>query len=751
MARPIPLALLVLLATATTTATAEDRLEKPVYLEEVTIVGTRDNVQRVAGSAHFIDAEDIGRFSHTDIQRIARQVPGVSIQVEDGFGLRPNISIRGVATERSGRITLLEDGVLIAPAPYSAPSAYYFPTVGRMAAFEVLKGPVAITQGPYTIGGAFNMISTPIPDARGGRLFAEAGQFATNRLHATYGGTADNGFGFLVESHLWRSDGYQFVDRSDDDTGLDVRDTTLKLAYAPKPGHAIELKLQNATQSSNQSYVGLSDADFREDATRRYGISRLDRIDTDHEQAIVRYAYAPDETFKLTLALYHNGHARNWFKTEGLDLDGSDNAEDFSRTSWASVVEAVNRGSGIGDWTTTQLRQVLDGSLDTPAGSIQVRANDRQYVSRGVQGSLSWVGSIGDIGHTVQVGARYHEDEEDRLQRNSTYRQRQGGLHLDDRGLLGNAGNRIQQAEAFALFIQDRIEFGAWTLTPGLRFEDIDQNRRRFETRPSRTEQPSSRVPGNLRSTRANKTRVLLPGLGAIYRISDTTALVAGAHKGFTAPSNAPGVEAEQALNYEFGLRTNAARFRVEAMAFLSDYDNLLGECTSSSGADCDVGDAFNGDAATVRGLEFSASVDLAHGSAFAMPLELAYTWMDGEFDTDIADTAFFGDVGAGDPLPYIPDNQLYALLGVENGRWSTHLSGNFVDGVCVRASCGTFESTDDALNIDLAGRFELSATASLFARVENLTDAQDIVGRHPYGARPNKGRTASIGFDVAW
>ncbi len=732
-------------------AGAEDGLDKPGFVEEVTIVGTRDDVQRVAGSAHFIGAEEIERFSHTDVQRIVRQVPGVSIQVEDGFGLRPNISIRGVATERSGRITLLEDGVLIAPAPYSAPSAYYFPTVGRMAAFEVLKGPAAITQGPYTIGGAFNMISTPIPAERRGRVFAEAGQHATNRLHATYGGTADNGFGFLVESHLWRSDGYQSVDRSDRDTGLDVRDTTIKLAYEPKPGQAFELKLQGAAQESNQSYLGLTDADFHANANRRYGVSSLDHIGTDHEQVIARYEYAPTAKLKFTATAYHNGHARNWFKTEGLDVDGSANAQDFGGTSWANVVQAVNRGNGIGDWSAAELQAVLNGTLDTPVGSIQVRANDRRYVSRGVQGGLSWETWFGDVSHTIKVGARYHEDEEDRLQRNSTYSQHRGGLRLDDLGLLGNAGNRVQQAEALAVFFQDRVEVGAWTLTAGLRYEDIRQNRRRFETRPSRTDEPSSRAPDNLRSSRANTTHVLLPGVGVIYQFNDTATLVAGVHKGFTAPSNAPDVNPEQALNYEFGVRANSARFRFEAMAFLSDYDNLLGECTSSSGVDCEVGDAFNGDAATVHGLEFSASTDLALGADFAVPLELVYTWLEGEFDTDIADTDFFGDVRAGDPLPYIPANQAYAVLGFMKGRWSTHLSATFVDAVCVRASCGAYESTDDAKTLDLSGRFEVNGAVSVFARVENLTDAQDIVGRQPYGARPNKGRTAAIGFDVAW
>ena len=168
---------------------------------------------QVSGSAHYIGAAELEQQGYSDIQRTIRQVPGVSVQVEDGYGLRPNLSIRGVATERSGRITLLEDNVLIAPAPYSAPSAYYFPTFGRMSAVEVLKGPAAITQGPYTIGGAINMISTPIPNEASGALNIEAGENSTYRLHGYYGAELENGLAYLVETHQWQSDGFQSIDR----------------------------------------------------------------------------------------------------------------------------------------------------------------------------------------------------------------------------------------------------------------------------------------------------------------------------------------------------------------------------------------------------------------------------------------------------------------------------------------------------------------------------------------------------------
>ena len=106
-------------------------------------------------------------------------MPGVYLQEEEGFGLRPNIGIRGSGLDRSARIALLEDGILIAPAPYSAPSAYYFPTQRRMNSLEILKGPASVAIGPRTTGGAINMISTPIPDAMGVMADVRFGEHST--------------------------------------------------------------------------------------------------------------------------------------------------------------------------------------------------------------------------------------------------------------------------------------------------------------------------------------------------------------------------------------------------------------------------------------------------------------------------------------------------------------------------------------------------------------------------------------------
>ncbi|MEL6870865.1 MAG: TonB-dependent receptor [Pseudomonadota bacterium] len=731
-------------------AQQDDAEQSLPSMPEVTIIGDQQSLQRIPGSAAIIDVEDILQFNQSDIQRMIRQVPGVTVQLEDGYGLRPNISIRGTASERSSRVTLLEDGILIAPAPYSAPAAYYFPTAGRLSGIEVLKGPAAITEGPYTIGGAVNLLSTPIPQERSGLVNVQLGEDATWRVHAHYGDD-DGKFGWLVETHQWQSDGFQRIDRGGD-TGLEKQDYMVKLRYSPESrgdwDQQFDLKLQYADESSDQTYLGLTDADFNADPLRRYGLSALDNIATEHAQILLRHRIGKPG-LQFTTSFYHNEFERDWFKTEGIDVTGSPDAQTFNSVSWFQAVQGVNRGLTIGTVQPQDLQAILDGA-DTAEGAIQVRSNAREYYSTGVEFDLSWNTNWGRAIHNVVAGARLHTDKVDRLQRNSTYTQTNGALVLADIGLLGNAGNQEQEADVFALWLRDEIEIGRWIISPGLRYEDIDQNRTRWETRPGETSDPSSRAASNVRDQRENSTQVVIPGFGVVYAVDDAWSVYAGAHRGFSAPSNAPGVDAEESTNYELGFRYLAADTRADVGVFLTDYDNLVGTCTASSGADCEVGDSFNGDAATVSGLELSVSHVIRTNSSLAFPLQLTYTLIDSEFDTDIADTDFFGDVSAGDPLPYIPESQGLLSAGFEYNQWSGFVSVNFVGDSCARASCDEFEQIDASTFVDASVLYRWSDRLTLTATIENLTDDLEVVGRTPYGARPNKARTAIIGARFA-
>jgi len=77
--------------------------------ERVMVIGDADRVREIPGSAHFLSLADLERQSQAfdDINRMLRQLPGVNIQEEEGFGLRPNIGLRGSGSERSAKFTLM--------------------------------------------------------------------------------------------------------------------------------------------------------------------------------------------------------------------------------------------------------------------------------------------------------------------------------------------------------------------------------------------------------------------------------------------------------------------------------------------------------------------------------------------------------------------------------------------------------------------------------------------------------------------
>jgi Fe(3+) dicitrate transport protein len=714
----------VITASLTSCLAFADHAEKAEFFEEITIVGTKQSAQQVTGSAHVISDDDLEIFSYTDIQRILRSVPGVNLQVEDGYGLRPNIGIRGVPTERSARVVLLEDNVPVAPAPYAASSAYYFPTMGRMYSVEVLKGPSAITQGPNTIGGAINFVSTPIPTSSEGNLLLDVGEDSTTRIHANYGSVTDSGFGYMLETHQWKSDGFQTIDNSNTDTGLDVEDYTVKFSYAPADSrHALELKYQYAQQDSNQTYLGLTDADFKANPYRRYGVSALDNIATEHNQLILRHEFTINDAATLTTTAYNNEHKRSWYKLQKLNGE-----------SWGDVIEDIN----VGGADAVAYQAILDGG-DSAEGAVRLRDNNRQYYSRGVALKLDVQAGM----HDLEVGLRLHKDEEDRLQQDDNYTQVGGSLALSSEGVLGAAGNRVAQAEALAFYVHDTITMGDWVVTPGIRFEDIELTRREFTGGSDRVLDPTK--------NRDNSVNAVLPSLGALYQVNDSLSLLAGAHSGFGSPTSKEGTQEEESINYELGGRYQSNELSVELIAFMNDYDNLVGECTASSGgSDCTIGDTFNGGAAMIKGIEFSLNNRFDLGSSASMPIAFVYTYSDAQFDSTF-DSEFFGNVSAGDDIPYIPEQQMTLTVGFEQGDVRLNASVNYVDAVCVNASCGAFEKTEDSTTLDLSANYQVNSDLSVFARLENATAEEDIVGRQPYGARPNKARTAAMGIRLSF
>ena len=86
-------------------------------LEPFEVIGSKQNLQSLEGAGAYFDTGDLAPFFHTDVNEILNQVPGVYLRGEEGYGLFPNISLRGVDSQRSKKVTILEDGVPSSPSP----------------------------------------------------------------------------------------------------------------------------------------------------------------------------------------------------------------------------------------------------------------------------------------------------------------------------------------------------------------------------------------------------------------------------------------------------------------------------------------------------------------------------------------------------------------------------------------------------------------------------------------------------------
>jgi Fe(3+) dicitrate transport protein len=266
---------------------AEDAGDMGAVFEDLTVVGGQGDIQRIPGSAHFIGEQQLDEHQYLDIHRVLQSVPGVNIQEEDGWGRRPNIGMRGTGSDRSAKITVLEDGVLAAPAPYAAPAAYYFPVAARMEAIEVLKGSSSIRQGPYTNGGVLNLVSSSIPGGDfSGRITAAAGQDSLLRGSMVVGGSKAR-YGWLAETYQFETDGFKDLDGGGN-TGFDLGDYLLKFRANSAPdasmAQTFDIKLGYTEEFSHETYLGLTDGDFNSAPFRRYAASQQDTLDTEHKQ-----------------------------------------------------------------------------------------------------------------------------------------------------------------------------------------------------------------------------------------------------------------------------------------------------------------------------------------------------------------------------------------------------------------------------------------------------------------------------------
>ena len=688
-----------------------DELRSPM-IKEVLIIGSKAEKLKLPGSGIQISKEELQQHAYSDLNQIVSSVPGVYVREEDGYGLRPNIGIRGATSDRSQKITLMEDGVLIAPAPYSAPAAYYMTNASRINALEVLKGPAAIQYGPHTVGGAVNFVTRPVEMDSHAELDVAFGTDQYQKLSANLGMLIGDA-GVLIDALRYSSDGFKKIDGGGG-SGFVRNDFNVKVRWEFDTGRpqVLMLKLGFADEDSDETYLGLTDLDFENTPERRYSASQLDRFQSEHKQFHLNHTITLSSSTELNTKVYFNEFDRSWNKFDGF-IDGP-KPQDVLRAPNQYLSEYY----------------VLKGALNSTVSenkdlSIDVTENDRSYSSQGIQFELltstNWLG----LDNQVKLGFRFHEDDVRRNHYRRGFLMSSGDLISDDidRGLKTN---NYAKTEALALYLSDQVTWSDLTVTLGFRYEDIDGSVDNYLS--------------DVRNT--NSQKVTTPGLGIHWQLSDSLGLLAGIYAGYSpAGPGSTSAEPEETVNLEYGLRYATDHISAEVIGFFSDYSNFLGRCRASD-SDCEVGQEFNGGAAEISGVEINSQVQIPIKDSLNVTTQFNYTYTESAWqDEFLSSFSQWGLVRRGDELPYIPKHVGRWQVGLESDRWSVNIALKYQHEMREKPGIGDLvpgEQTESLAVLDVSGTWFVSDNLSLKLMVRNLTNESAIVSHRPYAARPN-------------
>ncbi|HXH70195.1 MAG TPA: TonB-dependent receptor [Pyrinomonadaceae bacterium] len=593
------------------------------------LAGTPEALERTAGSIETIDRETLENARVFNFSEALRKVSGVNIRDEEGFGLRPNIGIRGTNPTRSTKILLLEDGIPLAYAPYGDNASYYHPPIERFESVEVLKGAGQIEYGPVTVAGVVNYI-TPNPSEKPSfSLKLIGGNRDYFNGSAGFSGTFGK-TGILLNYTRKQGAGARENIRS----GLN--DFSSKLVQVLDDKNVLTFKYSHYNEDSRLTYTGLTEAEFA--ANPRGNQFRNDSFNLFREGLSLSHTIAFTPKASLTTNAYTSYFSRDW---------------------WRQSSNSNERPNRLGN--DPDCRGLQD--LNSTCGN---QGRLRDYRIYGIEPRFNLQFDLGNVRNDLNVGFRAHYENQDRRQKN-------GDLPTSRDGVL--VESNVRQNSAYSGFVQNRFIWKNFSLTPGVRIENIKFKR-------------TNRL--NNTSGETTLTQVI-PGIGATFNAFKNTTFFAGVHRGFAPPptadiiTNNGGVvdlQAERSWNYEVGVRTRPINgLSLESTLFRTDYENQIIPASLAGGIGATI---TNGGQTLNQGFELSGQIDSANlfKTSYNVYFRTAYTFLETAEFRGVRFSAIpnFTNVSVtGNRLPYAPKNLLTSSIGYAYRNFDAFIESNYI------------------------------------------------------------------------
>ena len=616
-------------------------LAEEIIADAVEVTGILpEKLESVPGSFNVIDEKALIERRPFTIREALNNVPGINIVGEDAFVLAPNIGIRGLDPRRTSRTLLLEDGMPLFLAPYGDPSAHYSTPLQRVQRIEVVKGSGQILYGPQTIGGMINFVTKPVPkDGLEGSLRASIGNNDFTGLHANIGYGGERG-GIMLDTLQNKGDGIR------DNHEFDVQEFTLKGQFNLTDRQTLIAKVSYYEEDSNISETGLGEVDYDRDKFQAPS-GKNDRFEHERKTTQLQHIFKFDETMKLSTQAYYADSNRSSFRQ--TDAPGG-----FDEADNATGVTVLERCPG--DDSATEANAEICGGRHRP----------RSYKYYGFEPRLDFQHNLFGLQSNAVVGFRVHQEDIKRRQfrGNDARAQRLSFLksNAEQSGVPGSVADfrediRID-VDAKSYYAQNTFYTGNWSLTPGVRYEDL-----KIKTTVLQADG------GAGFSSSTNRQTEVLPGFGVAWNGIANTTVFAGVHKGFAPPRpdrdldgfTLDNTKPETSVNYELGLRSTFYKgVNFESTFFHTQLDDVV--IANGNGA------FINGGESKQTGFEFAGRVDF--GAIYNTPhniyLQGSYTNVfTAEFTKDGLDA---GDgIVDGDRLPYAPRHIAALSIGYEH------------------------------------------------------------------------------------
>ena len=462
------------------------------------------------GARDVIRREDFERQGATSARDVLNRIPGVNAPENNGTGshdMAMNFGIRGLNPRLATRSTVLMDGIPVPFAPYGQPQLSFAPvSMGNMDAVDVVRGGGAVRYGPQNVGGIVNFVTRAIPDAP----TVKAGFQTQTSPSSSHDGFKTTG---------------NVLAGGTADNGL---------------GGAL-------------LYSGTRGGDWREHS------------DTRIDDLILKGNYAIDDANSVhAMAQYYEGEADmpGGLSTAAYKADPYQstrpNDKFWGRRTLVNVgyrYQQERREFTVNSFFTKTLRS---GYLDQ--GTF-LSLSPREYWVRGIETRFSQGFDLGNTTHEVGVGYRYINEAGHELR----YRTPIAANQLPTTNSRNDRDTR-GETEAHAFFIDDKIDIGKWTFTPGIRYEMIEQQQTNLLTHV--------KYKGDYNTA--------LPALNVLYHVNDSWNLYANTEGSFGSvqysqmPNRVSGgeVKPEKARTWELGTRYDNGNLRAEIGAFLINFNN---------------------------------------------------------------------------------------------------------------------------------------------------------------------------------